>query len=179
MQNLKKFLDYFSRHGQVALPAIQKNHINQKESFEELAEIMLTWAKSQLDENWIQTLVDGYFFMLMDMNRSQIEYEDRGEYSKKSFDDVYDSVYNDEKVMDLYHWGVYVCNFAWEHHVEIYNLYRKSFLPLFIQYSISSNTFSNGRCLNFGIKNGTEQNVHLYGHPRLNTNGTESPYDFL
>ena len=31
----------------------------------------------------------------------------------------------DEKVMDLYHWGVYVCNFAWEHHVEIYNLYRK------------------------------------------------------
>jgi len=164
MQNLNKFLDYFSRHGQVALPAIQKNHINQKESFEELAEIMLTWAKSQLGENWIQTLVDGYFFMLMDMNRSQIEYEDRGEYSKKSFDDVYDSVYNDEKVMDLYHWGVYVCNFAWEHHVEIYNLYRKSFLPLL-------NVKDEGRILDLGSGSGLWSFLTTHFLPQWTSHG--------
>ena len=164
MQNLNKFLDYFSRHGQVALPAIQKNHINQKESFEELAEIMLTWAKSQLGENWIQTLVDGYFFMLMDMNRSQIEYEDRGEYSKKSFDDVYDSVYNDEKVMDLYHWGVYVCNFAWEHHVEIYNLYRKFFLPLL-------NVKDEGRILDLGSGSGLWSFLTTHFLPQWTSHG--------
>ena len=166
MQNLNKFLDYFSRHGQVALPAIQKNHINQKESFEELAEIMLTWAKSQLGENWIQTLVDGYFFMLMDMNRSQIEYEDRGEYSKKSFDDVYDSVYNDEKIMDLYHWGVYVCNFAWEHHVEIYNLYRKSFLPLL-------NVKDEGRILDLGSGSGLWSFLTTHFLPQWTSQGID------
>ena len=71
MQNLKKFLDYFSNHGQIALPAIQKTHINQQESFEELAEIVLSLAKRHLGENWIKTLVDGYLYMLIDINRSQ------------------------------------------------------------------------------------------------------------
>ena len=130
MQNLKKFLDYFSNHGQIALPAIQKTHINQQESFEELAEIVLSLAKRHLGENWIKTLVDGYLYMLIDINHSQADYERRGKYLNKSYDDVYNSVYNDSKFMDLYHWGVFVCTFAWEHHVKIYNLYRKSFLPL-------------------------------------------------
>lgn len=129
MQNLKKFLDYFSNHGQAALPSIIKTHLNQRESFEELAELMLSWAEKHLGENWTKILVDGYIYMLMDINRSQAEYERRGNYLNKSYGDVYDSVYNNAKFMDLYHWGVFVCTFAWEHHVKVYNLYRDTFLP--------------------------------------------------
>ena len=44
--------------------------------------------------------------MLIDINRSQADYERRGTYLNKSYDDVYNSVYNDSKFMDLYHWGV-------------------------------------------------------------------------
>ncbi len=146
MQNLKKFLDYFSSHGQVALPSIKKTHLNQQESFEELAEIMLSWAEKHLGEDWTKILVDGYLYMLMDVNRSQAEYERRGKYLNKSYDDVYESVYNDSKFMDLYHWGVFVCTFAWEHHVKIYNLYRDTFLP--------SLNLKEGRLLDLGCGSG-------------------------
>ena len=85
MQHLKKFLDYFSNHGQIALPAIEKTHLNQKESVEELAEVMLPWAENHLGENWVKNLVDGYIYMLMDVNRSQAEYERRGKYLNKNY----------------------------------------------------------------------------------------------
>ena len=129
MTNFEKFLDYFSQHCQICFPAIQHTHLNHKESFEELAEISLSWAKNHLGENWCKPLADGYLHFLMDVTRSQIEYERRGSYMNKSYDDIFDRVYNNPKFMNLYHWGVFVSGFAWEHLIKIYDLYRKSFLP--------------------------------------------------
>ena len=129
MLNLEKFLDYFSQHCQVYFPAIQNTHLNHRKSFEELAPIMLNWAKNHLGENWCKLLADGYLHFLMDVTRSQIEYEYRGSYLNKSYNEVFDRVYNNPGFMNLYHWGVFVSLFAWEHHLRIYDLYRKSFLP--------------------------------------------------
>jgi len=129
VSNLEKFLDYFSQHCQVYFPAIQNTHLNHQKSFEELAQVMLNWAENHLGENWNKVLADGYLHFLMDVNRSQVEYERRGNYMNKSYNDVFDRVYNNPKFMSLYHWGVFVSTFTWEHHIKIYDLYRKSFLP--------------------------------------------------
>ncbi len=90
---------------------------------------MLNWAENHLGENWNKVLADGYLHFLMDVNRSQVEYERRGNYMNKSYNDVFYRVYNNPKFMSLYHWGVFVSTFTWEHHIKIYDLYRKSFLP--------------------------------------------------
>ncbi|MBT6601960.1 MAG: methyltransferase domain-containing protein [Nitrospina sp.] len=90
---------------------------------------MLNWAENHIGENWQKVLADGYLHFLIDVNRSQVEYERRGNYLNKSYSDVFNRVYNNSEFMEFYHWGVFVSTFAWEHHIKIYDLYRNSFLP--------------------------------------------------
>lgn len=130
MTNCEKFLDYFSKHCQIYFPAIKDTQLNNPKSFEELTQIMLKWAENHIGENWEKTLADGYLHFLMDVNRSQLEYERRGNYLNKNYSDVFNSVYNNSEFMNFYHWGVYASTFTWEHHIKIYDFYRDSFLPL-------------------------------------------------
>ena len=129
MTNCEKFLDYFSQYCQIYFPGIKNTQINNRSSFEELTRIMLNWAENHIGENWQKVLADGYLHFLMDVNRSQVEYERRGNYLNKSYSDVFNRVYNNSEFMEFYHWGVFVSTFAWEHHIKIYDLYRNSFLP--------------------------------------------------
>ena len=129
MTNCEKFLDYFSQYCQIYFPGIKNTQINNRSSFEELTRIMLNWAENHIGENWQKVLADGYLHFLMDVNRSQVEYERRGNYLNKNYNDVFNRVYNNSEFMELYHWGVFVSTFAWEHHIKIYDLYRNSFLP--------------------------------------------------
>ena len=165
MPNLEKFLDYFSQHCQVYFPAIQNTHLNHRKSFEELAPIMLNWAENHLGENWSKVLADGYLHFLMDVNRSQIEYERRGNYVGKSYDNVFDRVYNNPKFMNLYHWGVFVSTFAWEHHIKIYNLYRKSFLPCL--------DLERGRLLDLGSGSGIWSFLTTHFLPQWTSQGID------
>ena len=128
MTNCEKFLDYFSQYCQIYFPGIKNTQINNRSSFEELTRIMLNWAENHIGENWQKVLADGYLHFLMDVNRSQVEYERRGNYLNKSYSDVFNRVYNNSEFMEFYHWGVFVSTFAWEHHIKIYDLYRNSFL---------------------------------------------------
>ena len=129
MTNCEKFLDYFSQYCQIYFPAIKDTQRNNRSSFEELTRIMLNWAENHIGENWQKVLADGYLHFLMDVNRSQVEYERRGNYLNKNYNDVFNRVYNNSEFMEFYHWGVFVSTFAWEHHIKIYDLYRNSFLP--------------------------------------------------
>ena len=129
MTNCEKFLDYFSQYCQIYFPAIKSTQLHNRRSFEELTRIMLNWAENQIGKNWQKVLADGYLHFLMDVNRSQVEYERRGNYLNKSYSDVFNRVYNNSEFMEFYHWGVFVSTFAWEHHIKIYDLYRNSFLP--------------------------------------------------
>ena len=129
MTNCENFLDYFSQYCQIYFPAIKSTQLHNRRSFEELTRIMLNWAENQIGKNWQKVLADGYLHFLMDVNRSQVEYERRGNYLNKSYSDVFNRVYNNSEFMEFYHWGVFVSTFAWEHHIKIYDLYRNSFLP--------------------------------------------------
>ena len=129
MTNFEKLLDYFEQHCQVYFPAIRSTRVNNKSSFEQLSQIMLGWAEKHIGKGWEKVLADGYIHFLMDVNRSQVEYERRGNYLNKSYSDVFNRVYNNPEFMEFYHWGVFVSTFAWEHHIKIYDLYRNSFLP--------------------------------------------------
>jgi ubiquinone/menaquinone biosynthesis C-methylase UbiE len=126
--NFEKLLDYFERHCQVYFPSIRNTRVNNISSFDQLAQIMLGWAENHIGKGWEKVLADGYVHFLMDVNRSQVEYERRGSYLYKKYDDVFDRVYNNPEFMNFYHWGVFVSTFAWEHHIKIYNFYKESFL---------------------------------------------------
>jgi len=126
--NFKNFLDYFEQHCQVYFPSIRNTRVNNISSFDQLSQIMLGWAESHIGKGWEKVLADGYVHFLMDVNRSQVEYERRGHYLYKNYDDVFDRVYNNPEFMNFYHWGVFVSTFAWEHHIKIYDFYKNSFL---------------------------------------------------
>lgn len=128
MSFIDQFLDYFSRNCQVYFPAVSRARENHSLSFDVLGERLLGWAAKHIGEGWEEVLAEGYMHFLMDVNRSQMEYERRGHYKSKTYDEVYTSVYSDPEVMNRYHWGVYVTTFAWEHHLEIYEFYRREFL---------------------------------------------------
>jgi 2-polyprenyl-3-methyl-5-hydroxy-6-metoxy-1,4-benzoquinol methylase len=165
MTNVENFLDYFSKHCQVCFPAIQQTHLNHKESFEELAEITLGWAEGHLGKNWCKPLADGYLHFLMDVTRSQIEYERRGHYLNKSYEDVFERVYDNPEFMNLYHWGVFVSGFAWEHLIKIYDLYRRSFLPC-----LNPN---GGRLLELGSGSGVWSLLSTHFLPQWTSHGID------
>ncbi|WP_415886793.1 class I SAM-dependent methyltransferase [Neptuniibacter sp. QD37_6] len=110
---------------------VRKAYESQTELFEELANPMLEWAKSSLGADYQKTLIDGYCYFVVDVNRSQARYEITGKYEFSSYDEVYKETYDSPEFMSLYHWGVYTTTFAWLHHLELYQFYRDNFLNAF------------------------------------------------
>jgi 2-polyprenyl-3-methyl-5-hydroxy-6-metoxy-1,4-benzoquinol methylase len=113
--------------------------------FNELGTLMLGWAKNFLGDNYITTLIDGYASFVLDVNRSQLKYEMNKKYINKTYEDVYRSVYNNPAHMELYHWGVFLTTFAWEHHLRIFDFFIKQFLI---------NLNENGKVLDLGSGSG-------------------------
>lgn len=128
IQRIPKFLDKFKEIAPVFYPAIQNNFLKNSALFSELGEPLLKWANQLLGENYLESLVRGYIFFVTDVNKSQILYEKTEKYKNSSYQEVYDSTYNNSEHMSLYHWGVFVTTFAWEHHLHLYQFYRDSFL---------------------------------------------------
>jgi len=95
--------------------------------FEELSELLLSWAADLLEDNYLDALTNGYAKFVNDVNRSQIKYEKRRRYENKSYSEVYRQVYNNPTYMSLYHWGVFTITFAWEHHLKIYKYFIEDF----------------------------------------------------
>jgi len=107
---------------------VQRTASERPELFYPLGERMLGWAKAQLGESWIDTLIDAYVAFVIDVNRSQAAYEKRGRYEFSSYADVFKAVYGDPEFMKDYHWGVFVTTFAWEHHLSIFEFFHRTFL---------------------------------------------------
>lgn len=98
-------------------------------AFHKVAEPMLKAAETALGASWAEQLVDGYCEFVLDVNRSQLEYEKTGRYKNSSFSEVFAAAYDNPEFMQLYHWGVYVTTFAWTHHLRIYKFFEDHFLP--------------------------------------------------
>jgi SAM-dependent methyltransferase len=107
---------------------IRRTYTADPELFREFAEPMLRWAQSALGEEWANKLIDGYGSFVIDVNRSQEEYERSGHYKHNSYNAVHDATYGNEDFMQLYHWGVFTTTFAWQHHLALCKFFRDRFL---------------------------------------------------
>jgi len=110
---------------------IQRTRDQNKPAFDDIGEFAIKLAEIQLGDGYLDHLIEGYCAFVLDVNRSQLEYEATRRYRHSSFNEVFAEVYDDPEFMSLYHWGVFVTTFAWEHHLKIAEFYRKDFLPLF------------------------------------------------
>jgi len=144
------FLAYFGREAPVFAKHIHETEERQPVLFRELSEPMLGWARQVIGDDWCQTLANGYIAFLVDVNRSQKEYERDLHYRSSSYAEVFAQTYDDPEFMADYHWGVYVTTFAWEHHLLIYDFFLRHFIP-----SMRENqNVTPGRLLDLGCGSG-------------------------
>lgn len=142
---LAKFVEYLSQHRPLFGKSLERNYHHQPQLFEELGSLLMNWAKRYLGDDYFKVLSDGYASFVIDVNKSQIKYEARGHYTNKTYAEVYDAVYNSDAEMNLYHWGVYVTTFAWQHHLDLYAFFRDYFVRLLAK---------EGRVLDLGCGSG-------------------------
>ena len=133
MSDLKlvdEFFNEFSSRAKLFYPAIHKNYEKNEVMFGVLAEKMLSWAYNFLgDELWPKT-IEGYKAFVADVNRSQMKYEKTEKYINSSYEEVFNNVYDNGEFMEMYHWGVYITTFAWEHHLALHKYFNDNFLDL-------------------------------------------------
>ena len=120
-----RFLDYVREESPALFKTVLQSAQSQPAVFGELAGTMLEWADVFLGSVCDGTLVEGYTHLLMDVVASQMAYEKRGRYEFDSFAQAAKNVYQNNDFMDKYHWGVYAATFAWEHHLLVYDFFRR------------------------------------------------------
>ncbi|MFH1933649.1 MAG: class I SAM-dependent methyltransferase [Pseudomonadota bacterium] len=128
MKHVTDFMEYLKTRKPLYFKAVDRCYHQHVELFEELAECMLEWASGLLGKNYLDILSDGYVYFVNDVNRSQLKYQKAGKYENKSYTDVYKKVYNNSDYMNLYHWGVFVTTFSWEHHLRLYEYFNHQFI---------------------------------------------------
>ena len=122
------FLTYFDHEAPAFAKQVHETAARQPVWFRELSEPMLGWARQVIGDSWCETLANGYMAFLIDVNRSQKEYERELHYRFSSYDEVFAQTYDDPQFMADYHWGVYITTFAWEHHLHIYDFFLRHFI---------------------------------------------------
>lgn len=124
------FFNEFECRAKLFYPKIYQNYQNHEALFGELGEKMLSWAYNFLGEDLWPKTIEGYKAFVADVNRSQMKYEKTEQYMNASYEDVFKNVYDNAEFMEMYHWGVYITTFAWEHHLELHQYFNDSFLNL-------------------------------------------------
>lgn len=127
----ESFLEYINKNKKIFYPSIYKNYKKNPELFSELGNLMLNWATAYLEKETNNVLTDGYSYFVLDVNKSQMNYEKNGAYVNKSYKEVYDSTYDNKEHMLKYHWGVYATTFTWAHHLLIYKFFKDFYISLF------------------------------------------------
>lgn len=130
---LYTFLSYIAANKKLFWRSIENNLQKNKELLEEIGAPMINWAAAYLGDDYTRILADGYVAFVIDVSKSQMEYEKRGYYRDKTYDEIFSMVYNNPYHMSLYHWGVYVITFAWAHHIRVYKFYKDNFISLLNQ----------------------------------------------
>jgi len=96
--------------------------------FDALGDRFLGWLAAAKGEEGILTAVDAYVRFSTGVNLAQARYEADGHYENKTYDECYQSLYNQKEEMDDYLWGIYLTNFLWAHHMEISLFFQDRFL---------------------------------------------------
>ena len=130
VSKIDHFLETLKQINPVYSKQIRRTAQSNLSSFEQLANPMLAWAESVLGSSWASTLSHGYIAFVSEVNKSQLDYEESGHYKYSSFAEVEKITYGSADFMKLYHWGVYVTTFAWNHHLHLNDFFFNQFLPL-------------------------------------------------
>lgn len=128
MTSVDEFVSTFETRKPVFAKEIRRTLEADPELFTEFASPMLSWAREAIGEQYAEKLIDGYCSFVVDVNRSQQEYERTGRYRHSSYQEVFEATYGNPEFMRLYHWGVYTTTFAWQHHLALCRFFRDRFL---------------------------------------------------
>jgi SAM-dependent methyltransferase len=119
--------DVLVRHPRARRGILEARAVNPSR-FDEIAETLLEWAVRVRGADGIARSLDAYVDFTNGVNFAQARYEASGAYEHRSFEEVYASHYSQDGEMDGYLWGIYLTNFLWAHHVELWLQYEDSFL---------------------------------------------------
>ena len=123
-----EFLDAFRKQAPLFYKSVARTESNHPELFRELGSVMLDWARNAIGDSWKEQLIKGYMTFVVDVNKCQNQYEVTGRYPSSSYSEVAARTYHNAGFMSRYHWGVYASLFAWEHHLLLYEFFKKQFL---------------------------------------------------
>jgi SAM-dependent methyltransferase len=127
-QTLDRFLDYIVKHEKTWWYSIEKNISKNRELFYKVGVTLTNYAANYIGEGYEKVLADGYVSFVADVTMSQMQYERSKHYPHKSYEEVYNDLYNNPEDMSQYHWGVYAITFLWEHHLKVYQFFENNFL---------------------------------------------------
>ena len=130
--NISEFLSQVKSNYPAFAKNIEETARRNPVLFPELGEQLISWARGDLGDGYVQLLMDGYVALVMDVNRGQFAYEKRGRYEHSSYAKVFALTYDNPSFMENYHWGVYAATFLWEHHLRIYDYFRREFVERLI-----------------------------------------------
>jgi 2-polyprenyl-3-methyl-5-hydroxy-6-metoxy-1,4-benzoquinol methylase len=162
--DLDLFLNRLEERYPLFWPTVKKGLDSDEALFRAAGDSMVEWAKVSLGDDFPDILAKGYAIYVTDVNRSQMKYERAGAYANKTYDEVYEAVYNNSEHMSQYHWGVYVINFVWDHHLRIY----KFFLDEFVK-----RLGTEGKALDLGCGSGIWGMTMLKNRPDWNLQGID------
>jgi 2-polyprenyl-3-methyl-5-hydroxy-6-metoxy-1,4-benzoquinol methylase len=126
--DLDQFLGQLEKRYPLFWPTVKHGLESNEALFREAGDNMIAWAKVSLGDDFASILAKGYAIYVTDVNRAQMKYERSGAYANKTYAEVYDAVYDNAEHMAQYHWGVYVINFVWDHHLRIYKFFHEEFV---------------------------------------------------
>lgn len=129
-ESLAKLLNYIEKNCPVFYPSILATRKQFPITFQRIGGLLAQWAEFSLGDGFEKVLGDGYVYLTIEVNSAQNTYEKTGRYPNTSFEDVYKVAYSNAEFMTKYHWGLYVANFAWAHHLKILEAFEQQFLPL-------------------------------------------------
>ena len=127
-KNLERFLNYLMNHEKTWWASIEKNISRNRELFYKVGMPLTNYAANYIGEGYEKVLADGYVSFVADVTMSQMQYEKNKHYPNKSYEEVYNELYDNPEDMSQYHWGVYAITFLWEHHLKVYQFFEGNFL---------------------------------------------------
>lgn len=122
MSKINYIIDYISEKNPIHTRKLKKNLTRLGETYSRRAdqflskyELLLTREGKNLDY-----AIECYLKMLADITAETIRFQQTGEYTSKSFEEVNQRVYGRAEVMEYYMHALLLSQFLWKHHYEMF-----------------------------------------------------------
>ncbi|MEQ9009152.1 MAG: class I SAM-dependent methyltransferase [Ekhidna sp.] len=147
-QKVARLLMYIAENYPTFLGSIQQILESDHDLFYYVANRLVNWAANSLGKGYEKILVDGYLTVMYDSMKANALYQKQGQYPQKSFQDVFESLYNNPPIMSKYYWGIYSITFLLDTYLQLYQYYEETFVKTLVK------TASKGKILELGSGSG-------------------------